>query len=83
MREMSATAAKQRFAEVLDTVQREPVIIRRHEREVAVVISMEDYERLRRARIDDFNAFCDRVGKEAEARGMTEEILAELLRDEL
>lgn len=82
MREMSATAAKQHFAEVLDTVQREPVIIRRHERDVAVVISVEDYDRLRRAKIDEFNAFCDRVGAEAKARGMTEEILADLLRDE-
>ena len=82
MRVVSATAAKQKFAEMLDTVQREPVVIRRHERDVAVVISMDDYERLRRAHVDDFNAFCDRVGAEAEARGMTEEILAELLRDE-
>ena len=47
MRSISATEAKQSLAAVLDTAQREPVVIRRHDRDVAVVLSAEEYERLR------------------------------------
>ena len=82
VRIMSATSAKQRFAEVLDAAQREPVVIRRHKRDVAVVMSATEYERLRAVFADEFNRFCDRVGKEAKARGLTEEILADILRDD-
>ena len=39
MRYVSASEAKQRLAAVLDAAQREPVTIRRQNREVAVVLS--------------------------------------------
>jgi len=45
MSTVSATHAKQNFAAILDAAQREPVRIRRHEREVAVLVSVEEYER--------------------------------------
>ena|ERR1700761_6241002 len=47
MRTFSATEAKQRFASILDAAQREPVRVQRHERDIAVVLSAEDYERMR------------------------------------
>ena len=46
MKTISATEAKQRFAAVIDAAQREPVRIRRQKRDVAVVLSAEDYERV-------------------------------------
>ena len=46
MRYVSATEAKQALAAVLDAAQREPVVIRRQQREVAVILSMQEYERL-------------------------------------
>ena len=79
MRSVSATEAKQNFAAVLDSAQRGPIVIRRHDREVAAVVSIEDYERIRRSHIEDFLQLTDRVGKEAAARGMNEEVLAQLL----
>ena len=43
-----ATAAKNRFGELLDTAQREPVIIQKHGRTVAVLLSGRDYEEYQR-----------------------------------
>ncbi len=82
MRTVSATDAKQRFAAVIDAAQREPVVIRRQKRELAVVLSLEQYERLRGLNTDEFQRFCDRVAQNAAARGLTEDKLAEILADD-
>ncbi|MFQ5953731.1 MAG: type II toxin-antitoxin system Phd/YefM family antitoxin [Kiloniellales bacterium] len=82
MRYVSATDAKQRLAAVLDAAQREPVVIRRQKRDVAVVLSLQQYERLRGLNVDEFQRFCDRVAELAAARGLTEDKLAEILADE-
>lgn len=81
MRYVSASDAKQRFAALIDTVQREPVTIRRQNREVAVVMSPTDFSRLRSNNIKEFQRFCDRVSARARARGLTEEKLDALLND--
>lgn len=82
MRVVSATEAKQRLAAVLDAAQREPVVIRRQNREVAVLLSMTDYDRLRAANITAFQKFADRVGAKAARRGLTEKRLAQILDDD-
>ena len=46
MQTISATQAKQNFAELLDRVQREPWLIQRHDRNVAMLISATDWESL-------------------------------------
>jgi len=46
MQSVFAHEAKARFGQLLDTVRREPVIIERHGRAVAVVLSKEDYDAL-------------------------------------
>ncbi|HTD55114.1 MAG TPA: type II toxin-antitoxin system Phd/YefM family antitoxin [Silvibacterium sp.] len=81
MRAISATDAKQNLAALLDAAQREPVMIRRHDRDVAVLLSADQYERMRGARVEEFQRFCDRVAEQAKARGMNEEVLEEILRD--
>ena len=81
MQLVSASEAKQRFAALLDAVQREPVTIRRQNREVAVVLSPADYRRLTGANIEMFQRFCDRIAESAKARGMTEKELSTLLGD--
>ena len=60
MRHLSATEAKQNFAAALDAVQRGPVVIRRQSRDQAVLISPQEYARLRGLAVADFQAFCDR-----------------------
>lgn len=42
----SAVDAKNRFGELLDAARREPVIIKKHGRSVAVMLSTEEYKRL-------------------------------------
>ncbi len=79
MQYVTATEAKQRLAAVLDAAQREPVMIKRQNREVAVVLSPREYERLCGMNILEFEQFCDKVGKDAAGRGLTEQKLAEIL----
>jgi prevent-host-death family protein len=82
MRSVSATEAQQRLAALLDAAQREPVMIRRQNRDVAVLLSPQEYDRLRALNTDEFQRFCDRIGERSTARGMTDEKLAEILVDE-
>ena len=80
MRYIAATEAKQNFAAALDAVQRGPVVIRRQSRDQAVLISPQEYARLRGVAVADFQSFCDRVGEEAVAKGLTERKLTAILR---
>ncbi len=81
MQYVSATDAKQRLAALLDAAQREPVVIRRQNRDVAVILSPHEYDRLRALNADEFQRFCDRVAEGAAMRGLTEDKLAEILAD--
>jgi prevent-host-death family protein len=51
MQTVSATYAKQNFAAILDLSQREPVMIQRHERDIAVLMSAVEYDRIQQIRI--------------------------------
>ena len=75
MKYVSATEAKQTFAAVIDKAQREPVIIRKQNRDVAVIMSMEDYQRITRINIQEFQQFRENIGREAQERGLTEDKL--------
>lgn len=45
---IAAATAKNRFGEMLDTAQRTPVVIQKHGRTVAVLLSGRDYEEYQR-----------------------------------
>jgi prevent-host-death family protein len=51
MQTVSASYAKQNFAAILDMSQREPVMIQRHERDIAVLMSAVEYDRIQQMRI--------------------------------
>lgn len=82
MKTVAATEAKNRFGAVLDDAQREPIVIRRQDRDIAVVLSMADYERLRSGNIQAFLDLRNQVAAEAGARGLTDQRLNELLADD-
>ena len=78
MRSISATEAKQNLGALLDTVQHEPVVIRRQKRDVAVVLSPREYDRLRAVNVAEFDRFCDRIGDPATEAGLTEAKLTKI-----
>jgi prevent-host-death family protein len=82
MKTVPATEAKNRLGAILDAAQREPIVIRRQDRDIAVVLSMADYERLRSGNIQAFLDLRNQVAAEAAANGLTEERLNELLVDD-
>jgi prevent-host-death family protein len=79
MKRVAATDAKNRLGAILDEAQREPIVIRRQDRDIAVVLSMADYERLRGGNVQAFLELRNQVAAEAAANGLTEERLNELL----
>ncbi|AFZ57699.1 type II toxin-antitoxin system Phd/YefM family antitoxin [Anabaena cylindrica FACHB-243] len=76
---LSASEAKQNFTEFLDKAQKEPITIQRQDKDSVVVLSVLEYQRLTTLLKEEFQQFCDQVGKNAEAKGMTEEKLKEIL----
>ncbi|MGY6555179.1 MAG: type II toxin-antitoxin system Phd/YefM family antitoxin [Wenzhouxiangella sp.] len=79
MKHVSATEAKQRFAAIIDAAQQEPVAIRRQNREVAVILSAREYDRLRGLNVQEFESFCDNIAERARERGLSNAALQDLL----
>ncbi|EKE09127.1 MAG: prevent-host-death family protein [uncultured bacterium] len=82
MRTISATEAKQSLGMIIDMSQREPVIIQRQHRDIAVLLSMHDYNRLKGTQLEAFNIFCEKIAQKAKERGLTEKKLEALLKDD-
>ena len=79
MKTVAATEAKNRLGAILDAAQREPIVIRRQDRDIAVVLSMADYDRLRSANIGAFLDLRNEIAAEAREAGLTDERLRKLL----
>jgi antitoxin Phd len=82
MRTISATEAKQNFAALIDSAQREPIVIRRHNRDLAVVVSPQEFDRIRGVRAAEYLRKARQIGEQAVARGMNEQILERLLAED-
>lgn len=82
MKKVAATEAKNRLGAILDDAQREPVIIQRQSRDVAVILSMAEFDRIRGRNVVAFLEASKAVAAEAKAKGLTAKKLASLLADE-
>lgn len=82
MTTVTALEAKNRFGKLLEMAQRGPVTITKNGRPSAVVLSEDEYERLRKLGVEELLRHMDKMGAEAKARGMTDEILEELLAED-
>lgn len=79
MKSVAATEAKNRLGAILDEAQREPIVIRRQDRDIAVVLSMADYERLRAGNMQAFLDLRKEVAAQAAGNGLTQKRLIRLL----
>jgi prevent-host-death family protein len=79
---VSATHAKQNFAAIVDQAQREPVRIQRHDRDVAVLVSAQEWEKIHNMRVEQLIRFTEETGRYAASKGMTDGVLEQLLADE-
>ena len=82
MREITAREARNRFGHLLDTAQSTPIRVTRKGRPVGVVMSMQQYERLRGAAWARVTETMDSLGAEATASGLTDAGLDALLTDD-
>ncbi|HRN82751.1 MULTISPECIES: type II toxin-antitoxin system Phd/YefM family antitoxin [Nitrosomonas] len=51
MKAITAKDAKNKFGEMLDTAQREPLTIEKHGRAVAVIMSVQEYQQMKLERL--------------------------------
>ncbi len=79
---ISSAEAQNNFGALLDKVQRTPVIIQRHKRDCAMMMSMEEYIDCRLAKNARLLNAAEKLGRTAQANGLTPEILAEILADD-
>jgi hypothetical protein len=77
---MTFEEAKGAFERLAETAKREGVMLREGSADVLAVISAEEYVRFRQWQVDGLLKVMDKVAAEAAANGLTEEKLAELLK---
>ena len=79
MKSIDEAEARARLDEILDEAQRQSIVIRRQGREIAIVLSVPQYERLRAAAVSDLLDLRNSIAREASAARLTEDRLSELL----
>ena len=79
MRRVSSLDAKNRFGALLDAAKRAPVTVTKKGRPAAVVMSIEEYERMRGAAWTRLSETIAVARNQAAERGLTDEQLDELL----
>jgi prevent-host-death family protein len=79
MQTITATEAKNKLGSVIARAQREPIVIQNYNKDAAVIISPQDYERLTRLNLKEFQAFRENVADKAAKLGLTYDKLTELL----
>ena len=79
MKIVSTTEVKQTLDLLIDKVQKEPIMIREQDHDVAVIMSIEDYKRITEANIQEFQIFRRNLANKAQERGLTEDKLKEIL----
>ena len=82
MKEIAAKDAKNQFGQFLDAAQRAPVRVTKKGRPAAVMMSEEQFQRLRGAAWDRLHLTAERMRDEASAAGLDDAALEALLRDE-
>ena len=80
---ISSREAQNNFGAMLDKAQRDPVVIRRYNRDCAVLISVQDYALLQEMRRLKLQRSLEALRAEADEGGLTPEMLEKLLEDDV
>ena len=76
---MTSSEVRQNFGEFLEKGSREPVIIKRQNREIGAFVPIEDYKKLRQLRMEELDHAVAALSDEAKANGLTEALLNDIL----
>lgn len=79
MRQLSMSEVEQDFTFIMDTAQKEPIIVKKADQDNVAIISMQDYEDLVKLRQSCLKKLAEDIGIEAQKNGLTPEILQEIL----
>ncbi len=79
MLQVSASELPKDFYKIMDTAQKEAVIVRKNNLDYVAIISMEDYEELISLKNQRLKKLADEIGHEAREKGLTSEILEDIL----
>ena len=82
MKAMTATEVRQNFGQFLDFGIQEPVVIKRHERELGIFLPMPLYRNLLSAQNRKITDSMDKIQSEARKSGLAEADLESILADE-
>lgn len=77
---MTVKEARDSFDRMLEAAKREGVVLRDDQADVAMVLSPEEYARFRQRRVEGLEKAMRELAAEAAANGLTEDKLAELLK---
>lgn len=79
MKTITAVEARNRFGQLLDTAQKQPVTVTKKGRPIVVVMSAQDYERRKQRAWQRLLEVMEQTGEHAARRGLTPENLERLL----
>ena len=82
MRTFSALEAKEHFGQLLNIAQREPITVTKRGQPAAVMMSIENYERMCGALRRRLLETIDKVRRGAASKGLDEDALKQLLEDQ-
>lgn len=80
MKLITANEAKQSLGRFIEEAQFEPVMIQKHNRNAAVLLSPRDYNRLCGINVAEFHIFCEGIATRAKKKGLTPATLTTLLK---
>lgn len=79
MQYVSSSDARNHLSKAMDMAQHEPVMVQKQGRDMAVILSAKDYARITQDNIKDLLELTASISRNAVAKGLTEEKLAQLL----
>jgi prevent-host-death family protein len=82
MKTITALDAKNKFGQLIDAAQRQPVTVTKKGRASVIVMSVEDYERRRKHAWKNLLKTMDETSDYAASQGLTQAGLKQLLADE-